>query len=53
MPDKKRIVVEISEEMHKRARLKSVQAGIPLTQVVRESLERWLKDDPPPEDERK
>ena len=42
---KRRIVVLVDENLHRRARIKSVEANKPLTQVLREALRNWVEDD--------
>ena len=41
--DKKerRITVVVSDELHRKARLKSVETGKSMSEVIREALEKW------------
>lgn len=41
----KRIVVNIPEALHRKARLKSVRTGKSMSAFVREALEDWTKDE--------
>ena len=44
MPDEKRITVPVSKELHKRARLLAAQTGRPLSEIVRDLLEEYLRE---------
>ena len=41
---KRRIVVLVDEDLHQRARMKSVETDTPLTQVLREALQKWVEE---------
>ena len=46
MPDiKRRITVIVSEELHRKARLKAAETDKPVSEVVREALERWTANE--------
>ena len=49
-PKTRRVNVDIDEELHLKARRKSVETGKPLTEVVREALRKWVEEDPPDEE---
>jgi len=52
MAEPKRVTVKVSDELHYKARLKSVKVNKPISEVVREALEKWTADgDPSEEDE--
>ena len=50
MADKKTVVAQVPIELHKAAKVKSAKTGKPVSEVVREALEKWVKDHPPEKD---
>lgn len=44
--EEKRITLRVSAELHKRAKLKSVELAKPLSDIVRELITEWLESDP-------
>ena len=46
---KKKIVVVVSEALHREAKIKAAKTGKPMAQVMREALEEWTADEPDPE----
>ena len=42
-----RLTLVITEELRRKARVKALQQGTSVSAVVREFLERWVRDDPP------
>lgn len=46
---KKKIVVTVDEELHRKAKIKAAKTGKPMAEVIREALEKWAEneDDPP------
>lgn len=51
MAEPKRITVKVSDELHRKARLKSVKVNKPISEVVREALEEWTSNDDPSEED--
>jgi len=51
MADKKQVVTRIPDDLHRKVKIKSAETGKTITEVVKEKLEEWVEDDPPPEDE--
>ncbi len=40
----KSIRVELDDDLHRKARIKSAKTGIPMTEICRKALEEWTKD---------
>ena len=51
MADRKQVVTRISYDLHRKVKIKSAKTGKTITEVVKEKLEEWVEDDPPPDDE--
>ena len=51
MDDTKQVVTRISDDLHRKVRIKSAKTGKTITEVIKESLEEWVQDDPPPRDD--
>ena len=51
MADRKQVVTRISDDLHRKVKIKSAETGKTITEVIKESLEEWVQDDPPPADE--
>lgn len=47
----KRITVKVTEELHRKVRVKAAMLGKPISDVVRDYLETWAEEDPPEEEE--
>lgn len=45
----KKIIARVPEPLHRAVKLKAFQMGKTITQVVKERLEEWVSDDPPPQ----
>ena len=49
----KRLTVDVSDDFHRRVKVKATQEGKTISDVLRELLQRWLeeekKEKPPPE----
>jgi len=50
MAEPKRVTVKVSNELHRKARLKSVKTEKPISEVVRKALREWVEEDPSEED---
>ena len=50
MADSKQVVTRISEDLHRKVKIKSAKTGKTITEVVKEQLEQWVENDPPPGD---
>ena len=48
-----KVTALISEELRRKARLKSAQTGKSMSSVMREALEKWVGGDPPGEPPKK
>jgi hypothetical protein len=48
--DRKQVVTRIPGDLHRKVKIKSAKTGKTITEVVRERLEEWVRDDPPPRD---
>ena len=48
MGKKVKVVVQLPEELRRKAKIKAARTGKPYAEVVREALIEWTKDDPPP-----
>ena len=46
---KKKLMVVVPEDLHRRAKVKAAKTGKPMAEVMREALERWAADEPDPE----
>ena len=51
MADRKQVVTRIPDDLHRKVKIKSAKTGKTITKVVREKLEEWVRDDPPPQGE--
>jgi predicted DNA-binding protein len=51
MGDRKQVVTRVPDDLHRKVKIKSAKTGKTITEVVKERLEEWVKDDPPPGDE--
>ena len=49
MADKKQIVTRVPDDLHRKVKIKSAKTGKTITEVVKEKLEQWVENDPPPE----
>jgi len=47
MADEKKVIARVPDELHKAAKIKAAITGRPVSEVIREALERWVKDHPP------
>jgi hypothetical protein len=52
MADRKQVVTRIPDDLHRKVKIKSAKTGKTITEVVKEKLEEWVENDPPPGDER-
>ena len=50
MADRKQVVTRIPDDLHRKVKIKSAKTGKTITEVVKEKLEEWVRDDPPPRD---
>jgi predicted DNA binding CopG/RHH family protein len=46
-PKEIRVTVVVTEELKRKAKIKSAKTGKPIAEFVREALEAWTADDPP------
>jgi hypothetical protein len=51
MDDRKQVVTRISHDLHRKVKIKSAETGKTITEVIKERLEEWVQDDPPPKDD--
>ena len=51
MADSKQVVTRISEDLHRKVKIKSAETGKTITEVIKEKLEEWVEDDSALEDE--
>ncbi len=51
MDDRKQVVTRISDDLHRKVKIKSAETGKTITEVIKEKLEEWVRDDSPPADE--
>jgi predicted DNA-binding protein len=49
-PKEIRVTVVVTEELKRKAKIKSARMGKPIAEFVREALEAWIIDDPPDDD---
>lgn len=44
-----RLTVVVSDELHRKAKIKAAKTGKPMAEVMREALKKWAEneDDPP------
>ena len=49
MTEPKRITVKVSDELHRKVKIKAATLGKTVSDVVREYLEAWAEDPPPEE----
>ena len=52
MPEERRVMVRVPEELHKAVRVKAAELGRPISEIVRQFLRDWVSGDlptPPPE----
>lgn len=47
---KKKVVAQVPEKLHKAAKIKAAKTGRPISEVLREALEEWIKDNPEKKD---
>lgn len=47
MANTKKVVAQVPIELHKAAKIKAAQTGRPISEVIREALDKWVKDRPP------
>jgi len=52
MVETKRIVVNVSKDLHQKAKLKSVKEGKSISDKIRETLKEWVADGDPPENKK-
>ena len=50
MADRNQVVTRIPDDLHRKVKIKSARTGKTITEVVKEKLEEWVKDDPRPQD---
>jgi predicted DNA-binding protein len=43
----RRTTIRLPEDLHRRVKAKAALQGTTITAVVREYLEKWVKEDPP------
>jgi plasmid stability protein len=48
----KRITVKVSEELHRKVKIKAAVVGKSVSDVLREYLEAWVEEDPPKSEEK-
>ncbi len=53
MMDYKRVNVLLSEDLHRKAKVKAAVTGKPMAEVMREALRKWVERDDPPEEKEK
>lgn len=52
--DERRIMIKMFEELHKDARVRAAELGLPVSEIVRQLFREWSRieiSDPPPESE--
>ena len=49
MADEKKVIARVPDELHRAAKIKAAITGRPVSEVIREALEKWVKDSPPEE----
>jgi len=50
MAERKQVVTRIPYDLHRKVKIKSAKTGKTITEVVKEQLEQWVENDPPPGD---
>ena len=45
------LTIRLPQELLEAAHAKAEQSDVPISQVVRHCLRRWIEEDPPPEQE--
>jgi predicted DNA binding CopG/RHH family protein len=50
MADEKRVAARLPAKLHKAAKIKAAKTGRPVSEVIREALEKWVKDNPQKDD---
>jgi len=48
----RKIIAQVPESLYRAAKVKAAKTGRPVSEVIREALREWTKDDDPPEDKR-
>lgn len=51
MADTKKVVAQVPVELHRAAKVKAAKTGKPVSEVIREALEKWIKDHPEGKDD--
>jgi predicted DNA-binding protein len=48
--EEKRVAARLPAELHRQAKIKAAKTGRPVSEVIREALEKWIKDKPDKDD---
>ena len=48
MEKKVKVTIQLPEELRRKVKIKAAKTGKPYAEIVREALEKWAEDDPPP-----